>query len=158
MNNVLSILLSSMRTKHMRQTIQSVSWKQKWKICWPLCNNWAVTMHKLFAILLTLLCLFVSSTKPSEIPIQFQNQYISGLLPDYNLCQIFRPVAGSSGTRYFQGARPVSNVSEHVRYIVIHKCRWSSRQKEFYQPYVNQAYECEDTDFVQVITVIDLFH
>ena len=115
-------------------------------------------MQKLFPVLLTLLCLF-SSTKPSEIPIQFQNQYISGLLPDYNLCQIFRPVAGSSGTRYFQGARPVSNVSEHVRYIVIHKCRWSSRQKEFYQPYVNKAYECEDTDFVQVITVIDpAFH
>ena len=109
-------------------------------------------MHKLFA----LLCLVFSSTKPSEIPIQFRNQYISGLIPDYNFCQIFRPVGGSSGgPRYFQGARPVSNVSEHVRYIVIHKCR-STIKSEFYQPFVNQAYECEDTDFVQVITVIDL--
>ena len=110
------------------------------------------TMNQLLVILV--LTLF-TSTSPTEIAIQFRNQYLSGIFPDYNLCQIFSPVSGSTRSRYFQGARPVANVSQHVRYIVLHKCRYSSKQDDTYQPLLNRAYECEDTDFVQVITVIE---
>ena len=142
--NVLSV-----RTKHMRQTSGSLVRKVKGERS----PATLATMYKFFVILF--LSNSFSFTSPTEITIQFKNQYLSGIFPDYNLCQIFSPVTGSSGTRYFQGARPVANVSENVRYIVLHKCRYTSKQDDVYQPMLNRAYECEDTNFVQVITVIE---
>ena len=96
----------------------------------------------------------VSLSEQFEIEIGLNNQYISGIFPDLNLCQIFTPISVENDNKIFFEAKPNLDVSKHVRYIVLHKCRWSSKQDSFYGPYLNKAFECEDTRFVQVSAIL----
>ncbi len=52
--------------------------------------------------------------------------------------------------KFFTGAKNTPEINSHVRYIVLHKCRWTAKQDNLYGPFLNKAYECEDTSFVQV--------
>ena len=100
---------------------------------------------------------FLQTVLPKEIEIALNSQYISGIIPDYNLCQIFRPISEENDQRLFYQAVPNEHVSKNVRYIVIHKCRWSTNQDTFYGPFLDRSFECEDTRFVQVSTKCILY-
>merc|ERR1739844_148887 len=93
----------------------------------------------------------VSNSTPLETSVQLNRQFLPGLFPNYNLCQIFSPVSNSDDGKFFTGAKANGDINEHVRYIVLHKCRWSAKQDNLYGPFLNEAYECEDTSFVQVL-------
>ena len=88
---------------------------------------------------------------PEETSVQFKRQFLSGIFPNYNLCQIFAPVSDNGDNKTFTGAKANRDISAHVRYIVLHKCRKSAKQNNLYGPFLNKAYECEDTSFVQVM-------
>lgn len=93
---------------------------------------------------------FVATFQSLETDIKLKNQFVAGLFPDFNLCQIYPPVSFTRDNRFFTGAKPNPEVSGYVRYIVLHKCRWANKQDSLYSTYLNKAYECEDTKFVQV--------
>ena len=97
---------------------------------------------------------FLQTVLPKEIEIALNSQYISGIIPDYNLCQIFRPISEENDQKLFYQAVPNEHVSKNVRYIVIHKCRWSTNQDTFYGPFLDRSFECEDTRFVQVSMIM----
>ena len=103
--------------------------------------------------LLTLI--LVSNSSPLETVVKLNSQYLPGLFPDFNLCQIFEPVSVKNDGKIFTGAKPNVELNDHVRYVVLHKCRWSSKQDNLYRPYLNKAYECEDTSFVQVRLILE---
>ena len=107
-------------------------------------------LRKLLALIQLVL---VSNSTPLETSVQLNRQFLPGLFPNYNLCQIFSPVSKSDDGKFFTGAKANGDINEHVRYIVLHKCRWSAKQDNLYGPFLNKAYECEDTSFVQVIKV-----
>lgn len=99
---------------------------------------------------LTVLTAIIASSSQLELEVKLNNQYVTGWFSDYNLCQIYTPVSVQNDGKFFTGVRANQNITENVRYMVLHKCRWSSRQDGFYGPFLNQAFECEDTRFVQV--------
>ena len=113
------------------------------KIMWDI-----MILRKLLALIQLVL---VSNSTPLETSVQLNRQFLPGLFPNYNLCQIFSPVSKSDDGKFFTGAKANGDINEHVRYIVLHKCRWSAKQDNLYGPFLNKAYECEDTSFVQVI-------
>ena len=92
----------------------------------------------------------VSNSTPLETSVQLNRQFLPGIFPNYNLCQIFSPVSIKDDGKFFTGAKNTPEINSHVRYIVLHKCRWTAKQDNLYGPFLNKAYECEDTSFVQV--------
>ena len=125
-------------------------------------NTYNMTKSLKYNTLFILLWHFVL---PYQIQIQLSNLNTTNLLTDltnttsdYNLCQIFPPpltsanITGENQSNIvFTEAFPNKDVSQNVRYIVLHKCRWSSNQDLLYSKFLNESYECGSTDFVQVI-------
>jgi hypothetical protein len=114
----------------------------------------------MYGILLTLFCALIvvqlnkrcAAEEFAVEVIKFTNEFIPGLLRDYNLCQIYKPLSLEGDGKLFTGSKTNNpeSISGHVRFIVLHKCRYSSQQDTFYGSFINRAFECEDTRFVQV--------
>ena len=87
---------------------------------------------------------------PYQLEINLSDYSIPEYATDYNLCQIFEPLSIENDNKIFTNAVPNSYSYDIVRYIVLHKCQWSTNQKQFYQPFLNHTYKCEDTKYVEV--------
>lgn len=83
---------------------------------------------------------------------QFQDEFVPGLFPDYNLCQVFEPPAHleAEDSLRFVGMAPVKSMDYHVRYVVIHECRDTIRPS-FYKRFMGGAWECEAARFIPVL-------
>ena len=115
-----------------------------------LCVLALVDIMILRRLLALIQLVLVSNSTPLETSVQLNRQFLPGLFPNYNLCQIFSPVSIKDDGKFFTGAKNTPEINSHVRYIVLHKCRWTAKQDNLYGPFLNKAYECEDTSFVQV--------
>ena len=108
-------------------------------------NVWIMLIRNILTLLLV-----ANSSQLETTVIKLNNQYLPGIFPDYNLCQIYPPVSFKQDGKLFTGAKPNFDNHDNLRYIVLHKCRRSSKQDSLYDTYLNKAFECEDTRFVQV--------
>ena len=111
-------------------------------------------IRKLLVLFFILVLSNYSSPLETSVEVKLKSQYLPGIFPNFNLCQIFSPVSTKNDEKLFTGAKPNSEINQHVRYIVLHKCRWSSKQDTLYGSYLDKAYECEDTSFVQVRSIL----
>ena len=99
-----------------------------------------------------LICHFALSL-PYQLELKLtNNKYFDEEMTDYNLCQVFEPISENQNySRLFTKAMPNTEISHHVRFIVLHKCQTPEDDENLFEPHFNQTYMCQDTRFVQVI-------
>ena len=80
------------------------------------------------------------------------NKYFDEEMTDYNLCQVYEPISEEKQnySRLFTKVMPNTEISDHVRFIVLHKCQTPEDDENLFEPHLNQTYMCQDTRFVQV--------
>ena len=103
-----------------------------------------------------LICHFALSL-PYQLELKLNNnKYFDEEMTDYNLCQVFEPFISENQnySRLFTKAMPNSEISDHVRFIVLHKCQTPEDDENLFEPHLNQTYMCQDTKFVQVLITI----
>ena len=117
------------------------------------------TQFALFLLLLKDVEAFDEEIKTFKV--QLDQEFVAGLWLETNLCKIFEPPVDRSGhfwigfnrinrfNKINQFDRIPETTSSKVRFMVVHQCRKSAPQGIF-KNFLQKAFECEDTRFVQV--------
>ena len=83
------------------------------------------------------------------LKVQLDQEFVAGLWLETNLCKIVEPPVDRIGSFWIGMNRIPETTSSKVRFMVVHQCRRSTPQGLF-KNFLQRAFECEDTRFVQV--------